>query len=525
MAFTLLQVGNALKSINPTGGWSSALTLPTGVELATNRTPRFAKFKQYVVVVNTPTRPISVDTSGNVRVLTPSAPTTAVALTSPDAGSLTGTYLALQTYKILDSVGNVIAESDYGPVMSAAVTISAKKLLATFGVSPDTVSATQLYRTATNGGTYFPWLLVNGNTSTTAESDLSDEGLGTVAGPALGSAPDLTLIAEFGGRLWGVDRSDVDDLRYTEAGTMYAWSALNTLPIPHVGDDAAGITALIPRRNVLGVARRDTFNGVTGSTTSNITATIVNGGEHVGCVSQESVVVFNDVAFFLWRDGVYKWDQSGIASITNGKVRSWFTSDQYFNRAMFWRAFGEMDPFGLKYRLFLASAGSTSIDRWIEYDLLTGAWWGPHKTDAFNPSSAVLIAGSDQQSYFMIGSKEGYLSQEQDDRNDWGALPIDLSVQTKSYNPEPDSEKYFGELSVMTKPQTGGTLTVTPAVGSLEAAVDQTAFSYDMTQSRKRLGRIGLGEEASVKFRNAEINRDVAIAGLEINPVNVVGRR
>lgn len=526
MPFSLLQVGGMLKSVNATGGLSSALTLPDGVQLTTNRVPRFAKFKQYVVLVNTPTTPLSIDVTGVVRPLTPRPPLAAIALTSPNAGSLSGTYLALQTYRIYDTLGNIIAESDYGPLMSAAVTITSKKLLATFAVSPESaVTASGLYRTTDNGNTYFPWATTIDNTATTYESDLADAALGAVERPTLGSAPDLTLIAEWSGRLWGVDRTDVDDLRWTEAGTMYAWGALNTLPIPHVGDDAAGITALIPRRDSLGVARRDTFVAVTGTETANFRPSVVNGGEHVGVVSQESVVVFNDIAYFLWRDGVYKWDSNGVTCLTNGKVRSWFTSDDTFNRSMFWRSVAQLDPLTLKYKLFLASVGSDKLDRWIEYDLLLDAWYGPHKTDAFSPTCAVIVPGIDQQPYFMIGSREGYLSQEQSDRNDWGVSPISLSVQTKRQDlNEPDYQKYFGELSVNGPVQTTGTVTVTPTVGTVNATPD-TPFSYDMTQGRQVLGRIGDGQFASLQFEHDTLNEDVVLYGYEINPVSVVGRR
>ena len=71
MPFTLFQAGNTLKSVNTDGGLSSALTLPTGVILNTNLQPRFARFKQYVVMVNTPSRPLSIDVNGVVRPLTP----------------------------------------------------------------------------------------------------------------------------------------------------------------------------------------------------------------------------------------------------------------------------------------------------------------------------------------------------------------------------------------------------------------------------------------------------------------------
>lgn len=526
MPFTLMQVGAMLKSINTDGGLSPALTLPSGVTLATNRQPRFARFKRYVVVVNTPTRPISVGTNGTVRVLTPTPPSIAVALSAGAAGTLTGSYLSLQTYKLLDEFGNTVAESDYGPAMSAYVSITNKKLHAAFPLSSETVDATQLYRTTTLGATYFPWVQVAGNTTTSTENDISDAALGLIEAPALGTAPDLTLIAEFGGRLWGVSRDDIDSLRWTEAGTMYGWSALNTLLIPHVGSDGAGITALIPRRAALGVARRGVFNQVTGSQRTNIAPTIVNGGESVGCVSQESVQVFNDVAYFLFQDGVYRWDSNGITCITDGLVRTWFTTDVHFNKSMFWRACSELDPITKKYRLFLASKGSAMIDRWIEYDIVKQTWWGPHKTDAFAISSAFLVAGRNQQLFPMIGSREGYLSQDQEEKNDWGLVAINMLAKTKSHNGEdPEREKYFGEVSVFNEIQATGTITVLPAVGPNNAEIDHPAFTSDMTDGRVRLGRIGTGESASLTFQNDEVNQNVVIEGYEIDPLHMIGRR
>jgi hypothetical protein len=527
MAFTLVQAGSKLKSVNTDGGISAALTLPTGVTLATNRQPRFARFNRYVVVVNTPTRPISVDTAGIVRVLTPAPPSTAVVLSAGASGSLSGTYLALQTYKILDAFGNTIAESDYGPAMTTAFTISSKKLHAVFPLSSDTVSATQLYRTATNGGDYFSWVQIAGNVTTSEEDDIADAALGIADAPSLGTAPDLTLIAEFGGRLWGVDRNVIDELRYTEAGTMYGWSALNTVKIPHVGADDAGITALIPRRAALGVARRDVFNQVTGSQRSNITPVIVNGGEGVGCVSQESVLVYNDIAYFLARDGVYQWDSNGISPLSDGLVRTWFTTDDTFNRSMFWRAFAEMDPTGKHYRLFLASKGSDKIDRWIELDMLTGAWFGPHFTTAFDPTSAFWVAGRNQQPFIMLGSREGYLSQDQSARNDWDVMPIDAHAAVRGEEMgEPEQEKYWGELAIHTQVQgAGATLTITPELGDVDETTPTTPMTADLTKARQRVGRIGSGNSMVMDFTNNQINVDTAIYGYEINPVHPIGQR
>jgi hypothetical protein len=527
MPFTLIQAGSTLRTVNPDGGLSAALTLPNGVDLMVNRQPRFAKFRNYIVVVNTPTRPLSVDADGVVRLLTPAPPSVPVALSSGASGTLSGTYLALQTYQLLDSFGNIIAESDYGPAMATAVTIASKKLHAHFPLSGDDVDATQLYRTATNGATYFTWTNVPGNTTTDIENQIADASLGLVEAGARGTAPDLYLIAEFNGRLFGVARNNPDSVVYTEAGTMYGWSALNTLLIPRAGSDSAGITALIPRRAAIGVARRNVFTQVTGSTRSNFAPVVVNGGESVGCVSQESVLVLeNDVAYFLWYDGIYKWDSNGISCVTDERVRSWFTTDIYFNRSMFWRAQAGYDPIGKKYRLLMAGVGSDRLDQWIEVDLNTGACFGPHSTNAFSPTCFVNVAGRNQQPFLMMGSREGYLSQDQEPRNDWDLHPIDFHVTVRGDEQgEPEQEKYYGELSVHVKAQDAGTLTITPELGSVDETTPTAEMEADMTIARTRVGRIGNGNTMVMDFTNDEINVDTAIYGYEVDPVNAVGRR
>src|SRR5437773_1507010 len=109
MSFNVIQAGANLYSVNSRGGISSALTLPTNITLVSNRYPRFARFGKYVVVVNTPSRPLTVDDTGTVRPLVPLPPTNVPVLSGETGGALSGTFLAKQTFIILDSAGNVIA--------------------------------------------------------------------------------------------------------------------------------------------------------------------------------------------------------------------------------------------------------------------------------------------------------------------------------------------------------------------------------------------------------------------------------
>jgi hypothetical protein len=523
MAFTLVQAGTNLYAVNTDGGYAQ-LTLPTGITLSDQRVPRFARFKRFAILVNTPSRPILVGTDGTCYPLTPNPPGSALVLSNTDGGHLTGTYSSKYTFRILDSLGNVVTESDYSP-LSNDFAVTDDFLAATnVNVSSESITDRQLYRNATNGTDYFTWIVLDGNVNTSLVDDTADAALGLFANPARGSAPDLTLIAEWHGRMWGVDRSEIDNVRWTEAGTAYAWSALNTLPIQHVGQDSYGITAFIPRRNALGVGRATGLYQITGTTTANIKADTVK--EEIGVLTQESVIVYRDQAYFLWRDGVYRWDDNGVVCVSDlGGVRSWFATDQYFNRAMFARAFATYDVEDGMYTLFLASAGSNVIDRWVKMDFDSNVWWGPHKTDAFQPTSAFLVRGSNGHPFDMIGSSTGILSLQTATKNDWDVVPIDMEVIGRDHDGKlPDLEKVWLQMSINGKQQPSGIVNVTPATGDADSVTESSPMEWDMTRGRQRLDRLGFGQVARLKFNHKTLNEDVLIYGYEI-PFVVRGRR
>ncbi len=537
MAFTLIQSGTNYYALNTDGGMATSsgvpvpLTLPSGVTLANNRIPRFARSTNFVVGVNTPTKPLSIDNNGNVRPLTPAPPSNPATLSGASGGTLTGTFAVKYTFVILDANNNVVSESDFSPTSQYA-TIAGQYLLASnLSVSNETISARQLYRTTDNGAVFFPWITLNGNTATSIADDMSDASIGLVAAPSLGSAPDLVLCKEWGGRLFGVGRNDGDNLRWTEAGTLYAWNGLNTLPIPHVGDDRFGIMALAPRRDSLGVGRRNTLVQIPSDPNGNFRPITI--AEQCGIISQESVVVYLDAAFFLWYDGVYQWDANGLACPSDvGQVRSWFATDNYFNRGMFSQAFAVLDVTNSMYRLFLCSAGSTTTDRYVELSLRTGKWFGPHRIDAFTPVSAFLVRGTNDQPYHMVGSLDGYLSQDTDLRTDWSLTPIALDVLSKKYTGgDPDRYSYFGSVSVLTEAQSTGSLMVTSTVGPLKSTgpsssgTTVTPMKYDLTKDRQRLKRLGHGRTAQLRFQNSTLGNVVVIHGIDVPDVVDQGRR
>lgn len=516
MSFTLVQSGTKLYAVNGDGGFAQ-VNLPTGITLSSLRVPRFTRFKRYAVLVNTPTRPILVAPDGTTYPLTPVPPAGAMVLSNTNGGTLSGTYRAFYTFRILDANGNVITESALS-AESNEETITTDFLNAT-GVltSSETITDRQLYRNATNGTEFFPWVTLDGNVITSLNDDTPDASLGTIAldPDTLGTAPDLTLIEEFGGRLWGVDRDDKDDLRWTEAGKAYGWGALNTLPIPHVGQDDYGIMGLKARRNALGVWRVNGLYSVTGTNLANIKPTTIKEG--VGTTSQETIWIYNDAAYFLARNGVYKWDDNGLTCVSDtGNVRSWFTGDKTFNRAMFYRSFAVLDEKRGFYHLFLASAGQFTIDRWVTLDLLTGRWFGPHKTDAFVPTSAFLVRGSDGHPYAMVGSSQGVISVEQEAKNDWDAVSIEMKTLGREHDGSlPNVEKVFLRPSILGDAMPG-ICKVVPYVGDPDNIARTAPMDWHMSLGRERLSPAGFGTRCQIAFEHNVLNEDVKIHGYEL---------
>lgn len=522
MAQAIIQAGTTLYLLTD-AGVLTALTLPTNVTLRSNAPPRFTTYGGNAILVNTPSQPLAIDYLGNTRLLSPKPPRLAPILAGVNGGSLSGTYTVKETFVTLDAFGNLLSESDYSAI-SNKVAITSKYLgVSSADISPDQITLRRFYRTTSNGAVYFQWVDLDGNTITTIQDDLADAALSLVAAPVLGTPPNLTLIAEFRDRLWGVGDVAIDDLRYTEVGFTYAWPADNVFPIPSVGSDQTGIKSLMPRREALGVGRQNQLLQIIGSDDTNFQ--VVKLSQNCGVTSNESVAIYRDVAYFLWEDGVYSWSDEGILCLSDGKVRSWFAGDSEFNRDRFQYAFGIVDPVRNKYRLYLNTAGSDSDIAWVEYDLNEKTWWGPHMTTAFTPTSAFVLLDGNLVPQTTVGGEDANLYREQETKTDGNSSAIELDVVTKRFAMGvPDIDKYWGEVSVIGKAQTAGTLTVGLSVGELNVAETSTE-TWDMTVPRQRLARVGTGKHLQMEFTNTENAQDVELYDVEVNPVSVIGRR
>lgn len=532
MALTIIQTGNSLQLMDESGGLT-VLTLPSGITLDTTVKPRWATINNNVVLVNTPSQPLAISADGTVRILTPKPPRLAPILSGVAGGTLTGSYRVKETFVTLDMFGNILSESDYSPISNKVSIVSQFLKVSNADVSPDTITLRRFYRTTDNGAVFFQWVDLDGNVLTTIQDDLADAGLSIFAAPVLGTPPRLTAIAEFRGRLFGVGDTDIDNLRYTEAGIQYAWPVDNLIPIAGSGSDKFGITGLIARRESLGVGRRNVLSQIVGSGAENgtdIDFDPVIVSREVGFEGQETVKVFRDVVYFLWKDGVYTWGPDGITCVSDGSssgignVRTWFASEDFFNRDKFSIAFAHMDPNSPFYRLFLCSAGSDVIDRWVEYDIDNKVWFGPHKTGLFTPTSAFQRSTATDMKIPLIGGPASVF-EEQDTRTDGMGTAIEFDVVGKRHDMDvPDQDKYFGELSMLVTEQTTGTLKVIARTGERNATRRIVQYS-DLRKPRKRLGRLGKGKHSQVELFNDVVGQDVKVQGYIVDPVHILGRR
>lgn len=531
MSMTVIQAGATLQIVDEDGN-RTTLTLPANVTLSINVPPRWTVYGRNVVLVNTPSQPLTIDSKGTVRLLTPKPPRLAPILAGVNGGTLSGAFKVKETFVVLDQFGNILSESDYGPT-STKVAIAAKFLGASnLDVSPDSITLRRLYRTTDQGAVFFQWVDADGNVVTTIQDDLPDAGLSIFSAPVLGTPPRLTAVASFRGRLFGVGDQDIDNVRYTEAGVQYAWPVDNLIPIEGKGSDGFGIVGFLPRKEALGVGRRNVLSQITGTGTetgTDIDFDPVIISRELGIESQESVCVYRDTVYFLWKDGVYSWGPGGIVCVSDGSitgkgnVRSWFVSDDFFNKEKYTAAFAHVDPDGPTYRLFLCSAGSDTIDRWVEYDLDDKVWMGPHKTGLFTPTSAFHRTTAADTTVPLIGGPAA-IFEEQVVRTDGFNTPIEFDVVGKRHDMQvPDTDKYFGEVSIMGR-GTPGLLAVKTIAGELNAT-RTTTQQYDQTRTRQRLGRPGKGKHMEVELVNSNVGEDVKVLGYEVDPVNLLGRR
>lgn len=548
MPFSLVQAGTALKVVDP-GGTSSTPTLPTGITLVTDRRPRMATVERGVIVAHTPSQNLFYDPLlDTLRPFVPLPPVTGPILAAGSGTGLTGDYTVWVSFLIKDvETGALLSESPLSPASNTLT--AADDDLAVTGIpvsNQSAVNARRLYRTAAGGEVKYFWTDIDGNDATTFTGDDSDASL-ALAGeaPTLGlppgSAPGdtLRLLIAWKKRVWGAssDPTALDDILFSEAEPrVYAWGATSRLVASPRGEDNVGVVQYAARRDMLVVFKRNRMMAVSGTDATDFRVETIS--EEVGCIAPESVVVIRDVVYWLWDDGVYKYDDSGVTCLSDGstgrgKVDPWFTTDTYFNRDRFPEAFAGYNPVTRCYELHLCNVGDTTENRWVSCSIETNEWLGIHKTAAFTPVSRILLRSNENAIIPTLGASDGYLYQmNRSTKSDvsGSTSAIHYKVKTRPHagvgGGDPDISHFFGMLSMFSKVETApaGTLTITPYVGWLNASAG-TTLSHDLTQGRERLGRLGVGQLCQLEFEMQTAGEDVLQFGYAIDPIFEVGRR
>jgi hypothetical protein len=515
--FYLAQAGTSLYRLDATGA-ATLLTPPADVLLDASRRARFAVLNRQVVIVNSPSDNLWVDPQGTVRRLTMKPPATPVVLAAGAAGTLNGSYIAACSFVVRDvQTRRVLAESPMGPISAASPTLANQVLSVTqVPLAAESIESRRLYRTSSGpGDTYFRWIDLDQNEQTTLIDGVSDESLDLFAAPTdLGASPRFELIVEWKDRLWAKPMNEIDSVYYTGVGKFYGWPWSQRLAVKPLGGDERGVTGFMARRDELAIGRLDRIYKVVGTSPTNYELPKLIEG--VGIVAPDSVNVRNDIARWLAKDGVYEWGPNGVTCISKERVHPWFATDTYFNRSEFPNAIGRYNPRFNTYELLLAAAGSSVLDRWVSYDLDRKIWLGPHRTAVCTPTATGLVLDENDLDVPMIGASDGHLYRMNQTGASDGASAIDYDVILR-HAQDPDVQKVFGELSLLTRPTAGtaGRLTITPYVGPIDPPA-QAPFTHELAHERETHRHLGVGRVLKLRFRQNVAGQACEILGYEI---------
>jgi len=525
MPYAIVVAGATLYRVS-SAGVATPLPLPDGVTLSTTRPPRLAVFGRNVILTNNPTRSLAIDPDFNVRPLQLVAPVSAVVLGVGGIGGLAGTYQVKYTHAQIDpETGGLVSESDFSPI-SAPLTLAGGLLNVTgISASPD-LSTThhRLYRTLADGDVFYWWLDVEAGQTTIAD-DLSDLLLPNLAAPReLGAGPGLlpssfmTLLTSWKNRLWGVGNRHVDTLRYSGEGLAYGWPATYGLDIDPIGADEFGITGLMARKDLLGVAKRTGFTKVSGGLPDGdgVPQWDVNADKNgQGCFGPSIVV--GDTAYYLGPDGVYEWGADGFKCLSDGRVRRWFAKDDDFNRARFADAFVKYNERYDSIEWHLAAAGSTTIDRWVSYDRASGAWHGPHRTNKAGPTSGFTLIDAGSNALPVLGADDGtiYVLNQAGYSDAGVAIPIVLRSKWHDADAPTILKTWLAPTFMTRAIALMGQCRVQYRVGPIDVDVTQTV-PLDLRLGTETLPRVGTGQFLQLEIHDETNGAACEVYGYEV---------
>ncbi len=534
MAVALVQFGTSLALVDPDTGAHQTLTLPDSVTIDSTKRPVVATLDLGAVIVNSPSRNLMLTSTLDLILLAPAKPATAPTTALGVAGVLTGAYQYAVSFIRLDASSNVITESAMSP-LSTSLTASADKIeLTAIPTSTDTntVTGRRLYRTLSGGTILYHLADITNNTATTYSDNNADASLSIlpeqahrtneIPGTNAADTYQLVNITAWKNRLWGTTDNPraKDDVVFTEDGLAYRWEGsdgINTLVASPKGQESHGVVGFIARRDQLGVVKRSGLWQITGD--SDLSFRIIQiSFNRGGLLSQRSVCVINDRAFYLGPDGVNHWDDGGVTSLSDQTVRPWFATDRYFERDEFPNSFAKYNAIRNSYELHLVEADETVSQVWVSFNLDTGRFYGIHRTTLTDLTCAAYVENENGVPRVLLGSSTGQVYQlDPDTFHDGTATAISFRVKTPKYtNSDAGRETQWGELTVVTRPEDTGLLLVEATVGRLDDAAQTNQMGVDLTQEYGRLRRLGKGTTVQLEFIEESVNQPVAVLGFDV---------
>lgn len=540
--FYIVQAGTKLQVLAAGGAFVQDITLPAGITIDSTRRAEFGVSGRKLVVANAVNKNIWINpTDFAAYILAIDGPTLKPTLAAGAAGVLSGTYTYWYTF-IQKISGVVVDESPFSPfgtvgVVNRQVSGSALQLSGNAQVT-----GRRIYRSTSGGAIPFFAFDIDDNTTTVFTDNLPDASLDLVASDSTQAVAQggsdgtthLKLLTSWKGRLFGVsdDPALVDHAIYTEENKIWGWSNENDFPID-AGEDKAGITGYLPRRDSLGIAKQNRLVKLIGSSNSDFQ--IIHVWENVGVIASKSIVIIRDTAYFLAADGVYSWDDNdGVKCLSRDKVDPWFTRDEVFDRNRFPEALGAWNPHTNCYELALVPAGGDDLTVWVAVELTTGQWFGPHLTEAFTPTMRALFRDDEAVLRPVMGGDDGFIYlQNRDGARDIPGDPGDgsnaVAISADAMlawltQGNPDLTHFWGRLTLLSRLETQGQLTITPTVGRLDSN-PSTGQVFDLTLGRQIQNRLGVGPLATLRFLQEAVGEQFLAYGVEITNVSTRGRR
>ena len=500
--------------------------------------PNFALLQSRVCLSNSPTFNLMLVPGDPVQrepdrmvPMSPTPPLRAVTISAGDTlpvDGLSGKYNVKVSYAVKDfSTGTILAESPLGPEVETHLDDLADLDEQELDVSSIPIpnepglNCRRIYRTLTGASaTYYHWQDIDDIETTSLSAAVSDEVLAGTPAPTLlelGNPPGswgydtrLQHLTAWRGRLFGVaagsPTAERDTLRWSEVRSPDRWPAINSLPIPPVDSDEEGITALIARRNSLGIGKHGSFhilNDPNNTTLKQIAS--------IDVISHQATVVHDDTAWMLCSDGMYQWDQTNrVMNISRDSVHGWFTTDTYFERSAFDKVVGVFHEGRQSIIWLMPSANQdpdqpqTNLDRWIEYYPEQEVWLGPHRTSEFTPTSLGILQDDSGHRNVAFGGANGRIYQEHGQHFDGDTLPTPGEVVNRRRSSLILNEEVGDGATANTFVLTSATIDDTLVDGQLDGAfpLDEETYPYGQRTfvtvlfPWSRLPRLAAGEGA-----------------------------